>query len=58
MHLTDNQFKTFKSTAEEQLERKRREAEEKRFKEAMTPIDQILEQLTTPIAPQANFATN
>ena len=31
MHLTDNQFKTFKSTAEEQLERKRREAEEKRF---------------------------
>ncbi|MCL4366273.1 hypothetical protein M1437_03535 [Patescibacteria group bacterium] len=53
IHLSENQFNSFKSVADEQLERKRREAEEKRFKEAMAPIDQALEQLTTPL-PETN----
>ena len=45
MHLTQDQFNNFKSVSDEQLERKRKGAEEKRFKEAMAPIDQALEQL-------------
>ncbi len=48
IHLTGEQFKEFKSTADDQLERKRVEAEEKRFKEAMSPIDQSLGQLVAP----------
>lgn len=58
IHLTDSQFKIFKSAAEEQLERKRKEAEEKRFKEAMIPIDQMLEQLVTPLNNEAALAQN
>lgn len=52
LHLTDHQFTIFKSAAFEQLEKRRKEAEQKRFKEAIEPIDQILDQMTTP------FATN
>lgn len=48
IHLSDEQFSNFKAAADDQLERKRREAEEKRFKEAMAPIDQTLEQLANP----------
>lgn len=48
LHLTQDQFRNFKSTADEQLERKRKEAEEKRFKEALSPIDDLLAQLTAP----------
>lgn len=47
IHLTEKQFKSFKFASDEQIERKRREAEEKRFKEAMNPVDQILDQLAT-----------
>lgn len=46
LHLTEDQFKSFKSISDDQLERNRRAAEEKRFKEAMAPIDQMLNQLT------------
>ncbi|MDO8573792.1 MAG: hypothetical protein Q7R77_03510 [Candidatus Daviesbacteria bacterium] len=45
IHLTGDQFRDFKATADDQLERRRKEAEEKRFTEAMTPIDETLEQL-------------
>lgn len=55
MNLTEDQFKSFKSTTDEYLDRKRREAEEKRLREAMTPIDDILAQLTAP-APQPELA--
>lgn len=48
MYLNEDQFKTFKSTTDEYLDRKRKEAEEKRLREAMTPIDDILAQLTAP----------
>lgn len=47
LHLDETQFKNFKSVSDEQLEKKRKEAEEKRFREAMAPVDQMLEQLTT-----------
>lgn len=46
IHLSYEQFRNFKTAADEQLERKRKEAEEKRFNEAMAPIDRTLEQLT------------
>lgn len=54
IHLSENQFTNFKSVADEQLERKRREAEEKRFKEAMAPIDQALEQLNASFPETGN----
>lgn len=46
-HLSEEQFKQFKATADEQLDRKRKEEERKRFKEAMAPIDKALDQLTS-----------
>lgn len=45
MPLSSDQFQKFKIVADEQIEKKKREAEEKRFKEAMAPIDQALENL-------------
>lgn len=56
MNLTEAQFKSFKSTTDEYLDRKRREAEEKRLREAMTPIDDILTQLTAPAPEPAELA--
>lgn len=47
LYLTGDQFAKFKTIADDQIERKRKEAEEKRFKEAMAPIDQVLGELTT-----------
>lgn len=47
MHLSEQQFKLFKSAADKQIERGRKAAEEKRLKEAMMPIDEMLDQLTT-----------
>lgn len=48
IHLSDEQFRSFKAAADNQLERKRKAAEEKRFREAMAPIDQVIGQLTNP----------
>lgn len=48
MHLNGNQFHSFKSAANEQLTRKKRIEEEKRLKEAMQPIDQVLDNLANP----------
>jgi hypothetical protein len=45
VHLTENQFEDFKETADGAIERKRKAEEEKRFKEAMEPIDQTLNNL-------------
>ena len=50
IHLTGDQFAKFKTVADGQIGRIRRQAEEKRFKEVMTPINQSLEQLSTPPA--------
>jgi hypothetical protein len=61
--LTENQFKRFKSAAHTQLERKRREEEDKRFNAAIAPIDQLLEDVplpdeskTQPLQPQNSEA--
>lgn len=54
MHLTDTQFQKFKTVADDQIERKRKEAEEKRFKEAMAPIDSVLQQLGSDSEPSAD----
>lgn len=47
IHILDHQFAKFKMAAENQFERKRREVEEKRFKETMAPVDQILEEIAS-----------
>lgn len=47
IHLTAAQFNDFKSAADEQIEKKRKEAEVKRFNEAMDPIDNLLENLAS-----------
>lgn len=50
IHLSDDHFRNFKAASDDQLERKRKKAEEKRFIEALAPIDQALEQLANPPA--------
>lgn len=42
-HLTETQFKNFKEAALDQLERIHKAEEAKRFKQALAPIDQLLE---------------
>lgn len=46
--LTEQQFQEFKYTADDQIGRKRKEYEEKRFREAMTPVDELLERISQP----------
>lgn len=49
--LSDTQFQTFKEAAQTQIEERRRKEEEKRFNEALSPIDNLLNQVkhtTTP----------
>lgn len=46
VYLTKEQFLKFKVVADDQIERIRKAAEEKRFKEAMEPINNILEQIS------------
>ncbi|MCL5784111.1 MAG: hypothetical protein M1142_02010 [Patescibacteria group bacterium] len=62
IHISGDQFAKFKTVADDQIDRKRKEAEEKRFKEAMAPIDQALEQLNTtnsqPAADNTQAPTN
>lgn len=47
MHLSPQQFHSFKSATERQMLRKKRLEEEKRLQEAMAPIDHTLDQLAT-----------
>jgi hypothetical protein len=46
-HLTENQFQNFKEAADGAIERARLREEEKRFKEAMAPIDNILSDMAS-----------
>lgn len=46
-HLTQPQFVDFKEAADGALERKRKKEEEKRFAEAMAPIDNVLSSMTS-----------
>ncbi len=47
MHLTNNQFISFKNASLQQLQRRAKELEEKRLQNALEPVDQILEDFTT-----------
>lgn len=46
MHLDEGQFAAFKTSYKEQSERTRKEQEERRLKNALEPVDQILADLT------------
>lgn len=46
MYLSDDQFRKFKIVAGDQLERKRKEEEEKRLHEVLAPVDNILEKIS------------
>lgn len=52
IHLTEEQFNKFKDTAGSYLEKKKQEEEKQRFQEAMAPIDQALDQISTTDQPQ------
>lgn len=54
MHLSEDQFKSFKSASHKQKEKKIKAAEEKRLQEVMVPIDQALKQLATTLQPLVN----
>ncbi len=45
MHLDEPQFSSLKQSALQQLERRKRQLEEKRLKDALSPIDEILDQI-------------
>ncbi len=45
LHLTQNQYQRFKEEADKQLEKIRKVEEEKRFNEAIDPVNKILEHL-------------
>lgn len=47
IHLTQNQFADFKSAADIHLEKKKKEEEMKKFKTAMEPVDEVLENLSS-----------
>jgi hypothetical protein len=62
IYLADSQFAKFKLVADRQIEQKRKAEEEKKFAEALAPIDEILdntagEALSAP-APQNNVNSN
>lgn len=48
LHLDSSQFNRFKQTSQEQTQRRKRIEEEKRLKEALEPVDQILDSLSSP----------
>lgn len=54
LHLDTNQFIRFKAAADDQIERKRRAEEEKKFNVAVAPIDNALEKLEGHHHPQNN----
>lgn len=47
IYLSDEQFRKFKLVAADFLERKRKEAEEKRLQEALIPVDNILDKIAS-----------
>lgn len=62
LYLADGQFNKFKLVADRQVEERRRAEEEKRFKEAIQPIDQLLEEVSSnsfqepkPMSNESNY---
>lgn len=58
VHLNETQFKKFKTICDDQMLRKKKEADEKKFRETMKPIDLALEQLSTNSAEKTNSAND
>lgn len=52
IHMDKSHFDDFKQAADEQIEKKRKELEAKRFTEALSPIDSLLENLSSQSSPQ------
>lgn len=50
MRLTDAQFESFKKVALDKIEERRKAEEERRLKEALDPVDQVLEQISQPVS--------
>lgn len=46
MYLSEDQFRKFKLVSEDHLERKRKEEEEKRVKEALAPVEDVLDKIS------------
>lgn len=66
IYLADSQFSRFKIVADHYITEKRKTEEEKRFKEALMPIDQLLDQVvgnsqktaeSTPLSSASDFDT-
>lgn len=53
IYLADSQFSKFKVVADHFIEQKRKMEEERRFKEALQPIDQLLDQASDESNPPA-----
>ncbi len=51
VYLADSQFTKFKMVADRQIQERVKAEEEKKFKEALEPIDQLLNQAQGPVAP-------
>lgn len=51
IYLADSQFSRFKIVADHYISEKRKIEEERRFKEALQPIDQLLDQVSTAGTP-------
>lgn len=52
MHLSEDQFQRFAGAGNDQIARKAREAEEKRFNEALQPIDEAINKLNRKENPE------
>lgn len=52
IYLADAQFSKFRIVADRQIEERRRLEEEKRFKEALVPIDNLLNQVSSTLPAQ------
>lgn len=53
--LSDTQFQTFKEAAQSQIEERRRKEEEKRFNDALSPIDNLLNQAKSAAAEETEL---
>lgn len=52
LNLTREQFEKFKFSSDNQINRKWRQEQERRFKAAMAPVDELLDQISSGIIPQ------
>lgn len=49
MYLTEEQFRAFRSAAEGQIEKKKKQAEEKRLQQALEPVDAAFNELKSSL---------